>query len=374
MLEQKVEMYRLLRVVKKYPRQFDAAILISGFIIGANLFTFFKSSGLSDSSINRIFNDNGYHVISPTLAGLAIGVGFYTLEFNLFSRLKRHPRLLVLLLKFFLTSLIILASLFLMAIVINVLFNRGDFAETLDMAIGFVTSEVFFSLYVYLMILSIALNFLQALGNQFGHGIIINYLLGKYRVPVEENRVFMFLDLNNSTSIAETLGHVKYSRFIKKCFHDLSELLPEYDAEVYQYAGDEAIITWNTKHLENPLQPLLLFRANEELIRHQKENYLSKFGVVPTFKASVNAGMVSVTMIGSRRKEMAFHGDVLNTAARVLEHCKTLKKKVIITDAFSKLLVNCSHVNVVYLKDIFLRGKHDRTSIYQPRLLGTDLS
>lgn len=365
--------YRLLRLVKKYPRQFDAAILILGFIIGANLFIFFKRSGLDDISLTHVFSNYGFHFITPTLAGLTIGAAFFTLEFNLFKRLNRQSRALVLLIKFILTSFIILLNLFALAIFVNILLNGERFDQSIYKAMSFVTSEVFFSLYVYLMILSIALNFFKALGNQFGHGIIINYLLGKYRVPVEEHRVFMFLDLNNSTSIAELLGHVKYSRFINKCFHDLSELLPQYDAEVYQYVGDEAVITWRTKHLENPLQPLLLFEANENFIHKQQENYLNKFGVIPSFKASINAGVVSVTMVGSRRKEMAFHGDVLNTAARVLNHCKQLKKKVLITDAFSKLLKANEGVNTIYLKDIFLRGKHEKTAIYQPYLVNPTL-
>ena len=47
----------------------------------------------------------------------------------------------------------------------------------------------------------------------------------------------MFLDLVGSTKIAERLGHKTYSRFIRHCFHDLTDIVLRYKAEIYQYVG-----------------------------------------------------------------------------------------------------------------------------------------
>lgn len=66
-------------------------------------------------------------------------------------------------------------------------------------------------------------------------------------MPIEEDRTFMFLDLNNSTGIAERLGHVKYSRFLQKCFDDLNQVLQKYDAQIYQYVDDEVVLTWKNE-------------------------------------------------------------------------------------------------------------------------------
>ena len=58
----------------------------------------------------------------------------------------------------------------------------------------------------------------------------------------------LFLDLKNSTDIAERLGHTKYSLFLKDCFSDLTNPIYNSDANVYQYVGDEVILIWNLKH------------------------------------------------------------------------------------------------------------------------------
>jgi len=49
-----------------------------------------------------------------------------------------------------------------------------------------------------------------------------NFFLGKYHHPVAEERIFMFVDMNSSTTIAENLGHVKYFEMLKEYFVDLS--------------------------------------------------------------------------------------------------------------------------------------------------------
>ena len=355
----------MLAFVKKYPKQIDAFILILGFVIGSNLLTFFKQAGLDEEIRQMIFEAHGFHYLTPTIAGFIIGVTLFWLEYVLFRKLIYWDRRWVLLTKFLVVSmLIVLTSVFIQTFV-NWLVNGMNVQDSFMASWYFVRTDIFMSVYVYLMLLGVTLSFFRELGNRFGHGIILNYILGKYREPVEEDRIFMFLDLNKSTAIAEQLGHVKYSRFLNKCFSDLSELLPEFEGEVYQYVGDEAIITWRVDHISNPLSPIALFAAFETKLEQNKSLYLSKFDWAPTFKASINCGRVSVSMVGGARKEMAFHGDVLNNASRVFEQCSRLKKKLLITESFSRLITHQKNVSLVFLKDLVLRGKNTQTPIYE---------
>ena len=71
---------------------------------------------------------------------------------------------------------------------------------------------------------------------------------GKFYNPHEEERIFMFLDLVGSTTIAEKLGHKTYSHFLRHCFHDLTEIVLKYQAEIYQYVGDEVVLSWKEKN------------------------------------------------------------------------------------------------------------------------------
>lgn len=101
---------------------------------------------------------------------------------------------------------------------------------------------VSFGCFITLAILVI--NFLLEIRRKFGPGNLFYMIVGRYHQPKIENRIFLFLDLKGSTTIAEKLGHVLYSRFIRSCFHDLTDLVVRYDAQIYQYVGDEVVLSW----------------------------------------------------------------------------------------------------------------------------------
>lgn len=82
---------------------------------------------------------------------------------------------------------------------------------------------------------------------KLGQGVLLKFLLGQYYQPKEEERVFLFMDLKSSTFYAEKLGHFKYSRLIQDCFKDISSAVVKNHAQIYQYVGDEVVLTWNLK-------------------------------------------------------------------------------------------------------------------------------
>ena len=106
---------------------------------------------------------------------------------------------------------------------------------------------VFFLLGVYYFFMTLVISFVNQVNKKYGPGILIPLLLGRYRNPKEEDRIFMFMDLKSSTTTAEQLGHLKYSSFIRDCFSDINEVLYPFRAQVYQYVGDEIVVTWPEK-------------------------------------------------------------------------------------------------------------------------------
>ena len=58
--------------------------------------------------------------------------------------------------------------------------------------------------------------FVSEVSDNLGQGILLNFLIGRYHRPREEERIFMFLDLRSSTTIAEKLGEEKYFNFIRQ--------------------------------------------------------------------------------------------------------------------------------------------------------------
>jgi len=80
-----------------------------------------------------------------------------------------------------------------------------------------------------------------------GPGTLANLLLGRYHRPVEEERIFMSLDLNDSTAIATALGPLRFNDFKNDFFHDIAEPILETRGRIYQYVGDEAVVTWTAE-------------------------------------------------------------------------------------------------------------------------------
>lgn len=333
-------------------------------MLGANFLIFLKKSGLDEASQELVFGRHGYHFLTPSIAGLFIGVILYLLEFSFFAKLKGHSRKWIFLIRFGLVTLVIVSSTVIIQTSVNLLIQRENFSHAFQRSLDLVKTDIFFSVFIYMILLWLTLNFFRELGNRFGHGIIINYLAGRYREPVEEDRVFMFIDLNNSTSIAEKLGHVKYSRFINKCFNLLSDVISKYDAELYQYVGDEAVLTWNNNSSDTNSAPVTLFFEFEKLLLANKSAFIDKFECLPTFKASINSGKVIVSEVGGpSRKELAYHGDVLNTCARLLELSKTYKHNLFATGSFLNQQRNTSYPTD-FLTNIPLRGKSEEVAVF----------
>jgi adenylate cyclase len=64
----------------------------------------------------------------------------------------------------------------------------------------------------------VMLAFVISLGIQVqrlvGPGVFWPLLVGRYQRPRTEVQVFLFMDLESSTTLAESLGHERYSEFL----------------------------------------------------------------------------------------------------------------------------------------------------------------
>jgi adenylate cyclase len=198
---------------------------------------------------------------------------------------------------------------------------------------------------------------MKEVNKKFGPGILLPLLLGKYRHPKEEERIFMFMDLKSSTTIAEQLGHFKYSAFIRDAFMDINFILSPYDAEVYQYVGDEIVVCWKTEEGLKNLACVNFFFACEKEFSKRSEYYKSKYGMTPEFKASLHVGKVTVVEIGEIKRDLAYHGDTINTAARIQSMCNEYKKKLLVSDLFAEVSLLNKNFNTQKLGSILLKGK-----------------
>ncbi len=228
----------------------------------------------------------------------------------------------------------------------------------------FIVSPYTIIYYFYAFMVNSMLSLLLEIGKLLGRGNFYKLVAGNFYTPKEEYRIFMFVDLNSSTTIAEKLGHLAYSSFLKDCFYDLA-IVHDYNAGIYQYVGDEAVLTWERSKVKNILDCVDAFWAFDDELKKKSAYYQDKYGIVPEFKAGMSIGMVTVVEIGYLKKEIAYHGNTLNTASRIESLCNFYKEKFLIS---KKMYDEISKQNSGYLftkiAETQLRGKQGFTEIY----------
>ncbi len=206
--------------------------------------------------------------------------------------------------------------------------------------------------------------FYSAISEHIGQGILMNFFTGKYHSPTVEHRIFMFSDMRASTTIAESLGHVRYFELLREYYSDLSDAIIRHSGEIYQYVGDEIVITWKYEAGVQDNNCINCFFAMKKDLAKRTAWYKSTFGVTPAFKAGLHAGQVTTGEIGALKKEIIFTGDAVNATARIQSLCNHYGVDVLISGDLLKGLSLDSQFAVRTLGSTSLRGKSESVELY----------
>ncbi len=211
---------------------------------------------------------------------------------------------------------------------------------------------IFFSFVVVLMV-----QYINLTSRLLGPRILWNYLIGRYHRPKEEERIFMFLDIKSSTTIAEKLGHFRWHNMLNDFFYDIAEPVSTSEGSIYQYVGDEVVISWPKKRGLKNLNCIRCFFRIKKKIDSRKDKYLKRYGFEPIFKAGYHIGKVVTGEIGDFKKEIVFHGDTINTASRIQDECNRLSRNILISEDLLEDLSLSGEFVEEYMGSILLRGK-----------------
>ena len=86
--------------------------------------------------------------------------------------------------------------------------------------------------------------FMTDVNQLLGQNVLINFITGRYHKPRLESRVFLFLDMQGSTALAERLGPLAFHRLLNRFVLDLTAPIVAARGEIHSYVGDELIATW----------------------------------------------------------------------------------------------------------------------------------
>ena len=196
-----------------------------------------------------------------------------------------------------------------------------------------------------------------------GQGVLLNFFTGKYHRPVEENRIFMFLDMKSSTTIAERLGHTRYFELLRKYYSSLSDAIIAHHGDVYQYIGDEIVITWEYEAGLSQANCIDCFFSMKETLQKKGADFEKAFGFLPPFKAGLQLGAVPTGEIGAQKKEIFYTGDVLNVTARIQSLCNQFQKDFLVSEELIDMLPNELEYPTESLGKYMLKGRKESIGI-----------
>lgn len=180
----------------------------------------------------------------------------------------------------------------------------------------------------------------------------------------EAHRIFMFLDLKSSTVLAEQLGHVQYFELLNDFFGDISQPVLDHDGEIYQYVGDEVVISWPLIDPESNKKSIDCFFAISDAIESQSTHYLQTYGVIPQFKAGVHCGVVSVGSMDRIKQAEVYTGEVLHIASRLEGLCNRYQSRLLISEDMLLELPQTDKLLASSIGTIHLRGKQAPVNLY----------
>jgi adenylate cyclase len=198
---------------------------------------------------------------------------------------------------------------------------------------------------------------------------LFHLTVGTYHRPVIQEKLLVFLDINNSTGLAERLGAVQTKSLVGKFLFDISKPITDHGGEIYLYKGDGLIALWDWREAVRENRILRAIDAVFATVQREQQEYLDQFGVVPSFRMGVHGGEVVVSEQGDTKRAIGVYGSTINIAARMEEAAKAHRVACAISgDVASALNAEDNRLRPIGHEKI--RGIDAEIPIFEYRLIG----
>jgi adenylate cyclase len=216
----------------------------------------------------------------------------------------------------------------------------------------------------YFVLLAVAMLFVLQMNRMIGANALRFFVAGRYHRPAAEERIFLFLDVEGSTTLAERLGSARYFELLRRFVDDLTDPIVASGGAIYQYAGDEVVVTWPFADGVREARCVRCFFWSRDAMARERARYLREFGAAPRFRGGLHGGTVTAGELGDLRRQIVFVGDILNTAARLEEHAKRAGLELVVSGSLLALLPLPPGVEARPCGELELRGKEARVTAY----------
>ncbi len=189
-------------------------------------------------------------------------------------------------------------------------------------------------------------------------------MTGKYRKPVIENKVFMFLDMKDSTQLVEQLGPIKTRELIGKLFYDISRPIANHDGEIYRFTGDGLVATWSLDDFDDLGFLLDMIDDIFNSISNESEHYQSNYSHQPEFRIGMHCGKIVVSEEGNIKRAIGYYGEAIHIAARLEQQAKKLGKDFLLSASVVSRIKQ-GHHRLNSLGPFQLKGIHESIEIFE---------
>ncbi|HUM17891.1 MAG TPA: adenylate/guanylate cyclase domain-containing protein [Candidatus Nitrosotalea sp.] len=243
----------------------------------------------------------------------------------------------------------------------------GQVATSLDprrFVASFGDAHLIYYALPFFAVVAVTIQFLLQMNRLIGANVLGYFVAGVYHRPKAEERIFLFVDLVGSTQLAERLGSARYFDLLRRFVDDLTEPVLETGGEIYQYAGDEVVITWPMEAGLRAAGCVRCFFGIRGAIARDSARYQRDFGTVPAFRGGLHGGTVTAGELGDLRRQIVFVGDIPNTAARLEEYAKRTGFDLVASGAVLGHLTLPPGIAATPCGELALRGKEASVAAY----------
>jgi adenylate cyclase len=180
-----------------------------------------------------------------------------------------------------------------------------------------------------------------------GPETLFHLLVGTYHRPVQDRKVLLFLDVNDSTALGVALGPLATRALMRKFLADVSRPIIDFGGDIYLYKGDGLIATWNWAAAMRHKAVLSAVDAMFQTIERERNVYERLWDRVPSFRVGIHGGAVVVSEQGEAKRSIGIYGDTINIAARMEEAAKSHNVSCIMSKVLADAFGCCDRLRPV---------------------------
>jgi adenylate cyclase len=226
------------------------------------------------------------------------------------------------------------------------------------------TPKDFWDSTAYSIAVSVLFSLLLEISYFIGPRRFLRLIAGLHHAPREEERFVLFVDVAGSTGMAERLGDRRSHTMLDRVFGVFTGPVLDFGGEIDQYIGDEMIVTWPAVSGASDGRALRCFLAMREALAKASRSFERDFGHAPQVRGSLHFGPVLVGEIGDIRRDIVFHGDVMNTAARLEEASRHVSGGFVVSRSAHERLGLVERIDLESLGTFSPRGRLEPLEIF----------